>query len=415
TPLAVEKPQNGDSTVTGIFAASGPSFGALPLTCPIARFSTTFPARRRQIWTAGQVPIRYQSRTNSHTASTSARLSPASAGSSSCPTRVTASRSAGTGTSVAAAPPAALVSAALISARVARRPARAAGPARRHPVEAPSSRARAAPRPPRPAHAPNSGPAPRRLSAASATAPPRRRTRWRSGHSRVSTASSRRRGGVVRQFEDRGREIPAIHRCATSRCRTRGRRIRHRRAREFLHRTGSRTAPGGVDSHSGPGRARILRVVGAVVRMAKGRTWNAVRGYEDAVGERDCHSGGTTGGGTAIRCPQSDSNRHCADFKSAASANWAIGAWGSEYPAVRAYWLGARLLRGMGFRRRGLLTAEQGVTAAVGVVDEQADDHPHQEPDPGLDGEVDHQPQAGQHRQDRQEGNPGDAEAARQV
>ena len=27
-------------------------------------------------------------------------------------------------------------------------------------------------------------------------------------------------------------------------------------------------------------------------------------------------------------CPQSDSNRHCADFKSAASANWAIGATG---------------------------------------------------------------------------------------
>src|SRR5690606_11942286 len=76
--------------------------------------------------------------------------------------------------------------------------------------------------------------------------------------------------------------------------------------REFLHRTGSRTAPGGVDSHSGPGRARILRVVGAVVRMAKGRTWNAVRGYEDAVGERDCHSGGTTGGGTAIRCTHWD-------------------------------------------------------------------------------------------------------------
>ena len=25
-------------------------------------------------------------------------------------------------------------------------------------------------------------------------------------------------------------------------------------------------------------------------------------------------------------CPQSDSNRHCADFKSAASANWAMGA-----------------------------------------------------------------------------------------
>ena|GEM_PF-3536040 len=25
-------------------------------------------------------------------------------------------------------------------------------------------------------------------------------------------------------------------------------------------------------------------------------------------------------------CPQSDSNRHLADFKSAASANWAIGA-----------------------------------------------------------------------------------------
>ena len=27
-----------------------------------------------------------------------------------------------------------------------------------------------------------------------------------------------------------------------------------------------------------------------------------------------------------IQCPQSDSNRHCADFKSAASANWAMGA-----------------------------------------------------------------------------------------
>jgi len=28
----------------------------------------------------------------------------------------------------------------------------------------------------------------------------------------------------------------------------------------------------------------------------------------------------------AIRCPQSDSNRHWTDFKSAASANWAMGA-----------------------------------------------------------------------------------------
>jgi hypothetical protein len=27
-----------------------------------------------------------------------------------------------------------------------------------------------------------------------------------------------------------------------------------------------------------------------------------------------------------FQCPQSDSNRHCADFKSAASANWAMGA-----------------------------------------------------------------------------------------
>lgn len=27
-----------------------------------------------------------------------------------------------------------------------------------------------------------------------------------------------------------------------------------------------------------------------------------------------------------LQCPQSDSNRHCADFKSAASANWAMGA-----------------------------------------------------------------------------------------
>ena len=33
------------------------------------------------------------------------------------------------------------------------------------------------------------------------------------------------------------------------------------------------------------------------------------------------------GGRSSCRlCPQSDSNRHCADFKSAASANWAIGA-----------------------------------------------------------------------------------------
>ena len=29
---------------------------------------------------------------------------------------------------------------------------------------------------------------------------------------------------------------------------------------------------------------------------------------------------------TAEQCPQWDSNPHCADFKSAASANWAIGA-----------------------------------------------------------------------------------------
>ena len=27
-----------------------------------------------------------------------------------------------------------------------------------------------------------------------------------------------------------------------------------------------------------------------------------------------------------LKCPQADSNRHCADFKSAASANWAMGA-----------------------------------------------------------------------------------------
>ena len=31
-------------------------------------------------------------------------------------------------------------------------------------------------------------------------------------------------------------------------------------------------------------------------------------------------------GAPVTRCPQSDSNRHCADFKSAASANWAMGA-----------------------------------------------------------------------------------------
>lgn len=35
------------------------------------------------------------------------------------------------------------------------------------------------------------------------------------------------------------------------------------------------------------------------------------------------------------RCPQSDSNRHWADFKSAASANWAMGAPASREPSGR--------------------------------------------------------------------------------
>jgi hypothetical protein len=34
-------------------------------------------------------------------------------------------------------------------------------------------------------------------------------------------------------------------------------------------------------------------------------------------------------------CPQSDSNRHCADFKSAASANWAMGAIVAEHATAR--------------------------------------------------------------------------------
>ena len=34
-----------------------------------------------------------------------------------------------------------------------------------------------------------------------------------------------------------------------------------------------------------------------------------------------------------IRCPQSDSNRHWTDFKSAASANWAMGARRRMYRA----------------------------------------------------------------------------------
>jgi hypothetical protein len=37
------------------------------------------------------------------------------------------------------------------------------------------------------------------------------------------------------------------------------------------------------------------------------------------------------------KCPQSDSNRHLADFKSAASANWAMGASGTAYRVVRLY------------------------------------------------------------------------------
>lgn len=37
------------------------------------------------------------------------------------------------------------------------------------------------------------------------------------------------------------------------------------------------------------------------------------------------------------QCPQSDSNRHSMDFKSTASANWAMGAFGTAYRVVRVY------------------------------------------------------------------------------
>ena len=57
----------------------------------------------------------------------------------------------------------------------------------------------------------------------------------------------------------------------------------------------------------------------------------------------------------ADQCPQWDSNPHCADFKSAASANWAIGAAPRvaqstvpAVPAVPANYRGDRSPRGVG-------------------------------------------------------------------
>ena len=44
------------------------------------------------------------------------------------------------------------------------------------------------------------------------------------------------------------------------------------------------------------------------------------------VGQKTC-TNAKLSPGEPSRCPQSDSNRHLADFKSAASANWAMGAF----------------------------------------------------------------------------------------
>ncbi|MGY0498699.1 hypothetical protein ACWZHB_09420 [Nocardia sp. FBN12] len=99
TPFAVENPQNGVCGVARIFSASGPSLGALPHPCPIVRFRTIPPLRRRHTWMAGVVPIAYHARTEPQIASTSAREDPTSAGSSSWPIVVTASRSSVTVTS----------------------------------------------------------------------------------------------------------------------------------------------------------------------------------------------------------------------------------------------------------------------------------------------------------------------------
>ena len=59
--------------------------------------------------------------------------------------------------------------------------------------------------------------------------------------------------------------------------------------------------------------------------------------------------------------------------------------------------------------------AHPAVPVAVAEVDGEADDHPDQEPQPGLDGQVEHQVEADQRRQDRQVGAERHLERAVQV